>query len=42
MGGKENLNKGVYIMMAGLDYERALLSAAPVGIMQAVLELSVD
>tara|TARA_B110000503_G_C6888217_1_gene305612 strand:- start:329 stop:484 length:156 start_codon:yes stop_codon:yes gene_type:complete len=27
------INKGVYIMMAGLDYERLVLSAGPVGLM---------
>jgi len=42
LGGKENLHKGVYIMMVGLDYERAILSAGPVGIMQGVLEMSLD
>jgi isovaleryl-CoA dehydrogenase len=33
--GKEG--EGVYILMSGLDYERLVLSAGPVGIMQAVL-----
>jgi isovaleryl-CoA dehydrogenase len=28
-----NVNKGVYVLMKGLDYERLLLSAGPVGIM---------
>lgn len=27
------INKGVYVLMKGLDYERLLLSAGPVGIM---------
>jgi len=27
------VNKGVYVLMGGLDYERLLLSAGPVGIM---------
>jgi len=27
------LNKGVYVLMKGLDYERLVLSAGPVGIM---------
>lgn len=27
------LNKGVYVMMSGLDYERLVLAAGPVGIM---------
>jgi len=29
------LNKGVYILMTGLDYERLVLAAGPVGLMQA-------
>lgn len=40
---KENilgeLNKGVSILMSGLDYERVVLAAGPVGIMQACLDL---
>src|SRR3989339_1210296 len=40
---KENilgeLNKGVNILMSGLDYERVVLAAGPVGIMQACLGL---
>ncbi|XP_019940771.1 isovaleryl-CoA dehydrogenase, mitochondrial [Paralichthys olivaceus] len=35
------LNKGVYVMMSGLDLERLVLAAGPVGIMQAVLDFSV-
>lgn len=35
MGG---LNKGVQVLMSGLDYERAVLAAGPVGIMQAVMD----
>ena len=27
------LDKGVYVLMKGLDYERLILSAGPVGIM---------
>ena len=27
------INKGVYILMSGLDYERLVLSAGPVGLM---------
>lgn len=34
---KENVlgevGKGVYVMMSGLDYERLVLSAGPVGLM---------
>ncbi|MEQ2248738.1 hypothetical protein ILYODFUR_022062 [Ilyodon furcidens] len=35
------LNKGVYVMMSGLDLERLVLAAGPVGIMQAVLDTAV-
>lgn len=28
------LNEGVKVMMSGLDYERLVLAAGPVGIMQ--------
>ena len=34
--------KGVYVLMKGLDYERLILSAGPVGIMQASLDLSLS
>jgi len=34
------VNKGVYVLMSGLDYERLVLAAGPVGIMQACFELS--
>lgn len=33
------LNKGVKVLMSGLDYERTLLAAGPIGIMQACLDL---
>jgi len=33
------LNQGVRVLMSGLDYERAVLSAGPLGIMQACLDL---
>lgn len=36
------LDKGVYVLMKGLDYERLILSAGPVGIMQAAVDLSMD
>lgn len=40
---KENLlgerNAGLSILMSGLDYERAVLAAGPLGIMQACLDL---
>lgn len=32
------INKGVKVLMSGLDYERAVLAAGPIGIMQAVLD----
>jgi isovaleryl-CoA dehydrogenase len=32
------LNRGVEVLMSGLDYERAVLAAWPVGIMQACLD----
>ncbi len=34
------VNKGVRVLMSGLDYERAVLAAGPLGIMQACLDLS--
>jgi len=33
------LNSGVNVLMSGLDYERAVLSAGPIGIMQSCLDL---
>jgi len=33
------LNKGVNVLMSGLDYERVVLAAGPVGIMQACLDV---
>jgi isovaleryl-CoA dehydrogenase len=40
---KENLlgviNEGVKVLMSGLDYERTILAAGPIGIMQACLDL---
>ena len=33
------LNEGVKVLMSGLDYERAVLAAGPLGIMQASLDL---
>lgn len=40
---KENilgeLNQGVKVLMSGLDYERVILSAGPVGIMQACMDV---
>ncbi len=34
-------NKGVQVLMSGLDYERVVLSGGPVGIMQACLDVVV-
>lgn len=31
-------NKGVYVLMDGLDYERLVLAAGPVGLMQAAVD----
>ncbi len=33
------LNEGVRVLMSGLDYERTILAAGPVGIMQACLDV---
>lgn len=38
--GKEN--NGVYVLMKGLDYERLLLSAGPVGLMQSAFDITCD
>jgi len=35
------VNTGVRVLMSGLDYERAVLSAGPVGILQACLDVAV-
>lgn len=35
------VDKGVAVLMSGLDYERAVLAAGPVGIMQACLDVVV-
>ena len=34
------LNKGVYVLMSGLDLERLVLSAGPNGIMQSCLDIA--
>jgi isovaleryl-CoA dehydrogenase len=36
------INKGVYVLMSGLDYERLVLAAGPVGIMQSAFEITQD
>jgi len=33
------LNDGVRVLMSGLDYERAVLAAGPIGIMQAAMDI---
>ncbi|MCW2307221.1 isovaleryl-CoA dehydrogenase [Rhodobium gokarnense] len=35
------VNRGVAVLMSGLDYERAVLAAGPLGIMQAALDVVV-
>lgn len=34
------VNKGVYVLMSGLNYERLVLAAGPVGLMQACMDIS--
>ena len=34
-----SLNGGVKVLMSGLDYERAVLAAGPIGIMQACMDV---
>ncbi|OQR78724.1 isovaleryl-CoA dehydrogenase [Tropilaelaps mercedesae] len=36
------LNKGMYILMSGLDFERLVLAAGPVGIMQACCDVAFE
>lgn len=36
------LNKGVYVLMKGLDYERLVLAAGPVGLMQAAFDYTIE
>ena len=33
------VNKGVYVLMSGLDLERLVLSAGPLGLMQSCLDV---
>ena len=33
------VDRGVYVLMSGLDYERLVLSAGPLGLMQACLDV---
>lgn len=37
-----DINKGVYVLMTGLDYERLILAAGPVGLMQAACDIAFD
>jgi isovaleryl-CoA dehydrogenase len=34
-----SVNQGVQVLMSGLDYERAVLAAGPIGIMQACMDI---
>lgn len=36
------INDGVYVLMSGLDYERLVLAAGPVGLMQAACDIAFD
>lgn len=36
------VGKGVYVLMSGLDYERLVLSAGPVGLMQAACDVAFE
>lgn len=36
------LNKGVYVLMRGLDYERLILAAGPLGIMQRACDVAYE
>ncbi|KAH8379135.1 hypothetical protein KR009_003206 [Drosophila setifemur] len=35
-------NRGVYVLMSGLDFERLVLAAGPVGLMQAACDVAFD
>jgi len=35
------VNKGVHVLMSGLDYERAVLAGGPIGVMQACMDVVV-
>lgn len=36
------VGKGVYVLMDGLDYERLILAAGPLGIMQGAFDIALD
>jgi len=38
LGGETNIGRGVQVLMSGLDYERAVLSGGPLGIMAACMD----
>jgi len=38
LGGEANINRGVQVLMSGLDYERAVISGGPLGIMAACMD----
>ena len=37
-----SLGRGVYVLMSGLDIERLVLAAGPVGVMQACCDVTFD
>ena len=41
LGGEANIGRGVQVLMSGLDYERAVLSGGPLGIMAACMDVVV-
>jgi isovaleryl-CoA dehydrogenase len=41
LGGMEGIGKGVNVLMSGLDFERAVLSGGPLGIMSACMDVVV-
>jgi isovaleryl-CoA dehydrogenase len=41
LGGLEGIGKGVNVLMSGLDFERAVLSGGPLGIMSACMDVVV-
>ena len=37
---RAQVGRGVYVLMSGLDYERLVLAAGPLGLMQAALDVA--
>jgi len=35
-------NRGIYVLFKGLDYERLILSAGPLGIMQRCIDITTE